>query len=142
MITTNINDYAIQPNGLHGLKAENDDKMRHNIQIHEVPLKFKMANMTIPAHSLSPGHPLKEGFEPRHRRGGGGGEGGGRGGEHVPFHVTELPKETPPRRLESELALIVDKEFQEKYAEDFPDQPDQESLILFLVDTVNWMQMW
>jgi len=146
MITTNINDYAIQPNGLHGLKADNDNnnnysKMGHNIKVHEVPLKFKLANMTIPSHSLSPGHPLREGFEPRHRRGGGGGRGGGEG-ENTAFHTTELPKETPPRRLESELALIVDKEFQEKYEEDFPDQPDRDSLILFLVETVNWMQMW
>ena len=61
MLTTNVNDYAIQPNGLHGLKA----KRQHRIQVQEVPLKFKQANMTMPASglSLSPGHPLAD----RHR---------------------------------------------------------------------------
>jgi len=130
MITTNVNDYAIQPNGLHGLKAKSNDDMQHSIQVQEVPLKFKMANMTIQSHTLSPDHPLNE--KPHHHE----------APKNSPFHVTELPEETPPRRLESELALIVDREFQEKYTEDFPDQPDQDSLILFLVDTVNWMQMW
>ena len=134
MITTNVNDYAIQPNGLHGLHAKRSDSnqgFKHNIKVQEVPLKFKLTNMTIPSHSLSPGHPLNYGFEPhRHEE------------RHSTYHKTELPEETPPRRLESELALIVDKEFQEKYSEDFPDQPDQDSLILFLVETINWMQMW
>ena len=143
MITTNVNDYAIQPNGLHGIKAkdENDEKeFQHKIQVQEVPQRFKDAKMMVKPDAHSPGHPLDEGrFErpPTHREGA-----AASNGSWTPFHVTELPKQTPPRRLESELALIVDKEFQEKFAEDFPDQPDQDSLILFLVDTVNWMQMW
>ena len=134
MITTNVNDYAIQPNGLHGLDADK----KHNIQVQEVPLKFKEANMTIPSKSLSPGHPLRyDEFERSHA-----GDASSSSSSSSSFRSPTLPKTTPPRRLESELALIVDKEFQEKYVEDFPDQPNQEDLILFLADTINWMQMW
>ena len=140
MITTNVNDYAIQPNGIHGIKAVDKDKrdraFGHQIQVQDIPRRFKDAGMTIKPDAHSPGHPLDEGrFEKPPRR-------DASNGSSTPFHVAELPKETPPRRLESELALIVDKEFQEKFVEDFPDQPDRDSLILFLVDTVNWMQMW
>ena len=137
MITTNVNDYAIQPNGVHGIQAEDEgEAFGHKIQVQEIPQKFKDAKMMFNPDEHSPGHPLKvDGYlkPPRPF---------GSNSSSTPFHTTELPEQTPPRKLESELALIVDKEFQEKFAEDFPDQPDRDSLILFLVDTVNWMQMW
>ena len=151
MITTNINDYAIQPNGLHNLVAEPVDpdeeeflRKQHSIKVEPIPPKFKdmkinsmksMKSMrsSMSPTSLSPGHPLDP-FKLAPPRSSAAFE--------APFHTDKLPRETPPRRLESELALIVDKEFQEKYEEDFPDQPDQKSLILFLAETINWMQMW